>query len=343
VRARADGLVDADALRAIEDDCIRDVVAEQVVHGMGIVTDGELRRLSGRLELAERLAAVPHFGLARGRQLPVGEHASGASPVHRSHLARAGGALDPLPSTLVDEYRFVAQLTSKPVKVTLLGPDYLTQVLDPDAGGGFRERFDAVVVLERALIAEVVAAGCPYVQLDAPGYLAYADPVCLAEMRGRGIDPVADLRWAVEADNAVVEGAGHVVTALHMCRSYLRGAALERPVFDPFAEILFDQLVHQRLLIDFDGAAPEAFAMLRFVPPGKQVVLGLVDSRDPRVETVEEVLRALDRASRWTSVEDLALSPTCGFASSDARGQLTHDQQWRKLDLLVEVAARVWP
>lgn len=337
------GRLDDDELRVVEDDCIRDAVARQAIHGLDVVTDGELRRLRGRQELASRLSAVPHFGLLRNRQLPAGEHGGGAQPVRRTHLWRASAALlDPLPNALVDEYRFVAGLTPRPVKVTLLGPDYLSHVLDPDPDTAFRELFDSVVSFERSLIHEVVAAGCPYVQLDAPGYLAYADPVSVAEMRGRGIDPVGDLRWAIAADNAVVADGGDAVFGLHMCRSYLQGRPLHTPVFDPFAEILFDQLTHQRLLIDFDLARPDAFAPLRFVPPGRDVVLGVVDSRNPRVETVEEVLRLIDQACRWIPADDLALSPTCGFASSDATGQISHDQQWRKLDVLVEVGSRVW-
>jgi 5-methyltetrahydropteroyltriglutamate--homocysteine methyltransferase len=343
VEAHAAGALSTDELRAAQDDCIRDSVASQLAHGVSIVTDGELRRVRGRHELASRLADVTRFGLARGRQLPAGEHAAGASPVRGSHLVRAGHeTLDPLPTTLVEEYRFIAPLSRRPAKVSLLGPDYLAHVLDPEGRNGFREHFDAVVSLERELIQEVIAAGCAYVQLDAPGYLAYADPVCVAEMRGRGIDPIGDLRWAVQADNAVVTDAGDVVVGLHMCRSYLRASASPTPAFDPFAELLFDQLVHQRLLIDFDVSRPDAFATLRFVPPGKEVVLGVVDSRSPRVETVEEVLRTVEAASRWASIDVLALSPTCGFASSDASAQITDEQQWRKLDVLVEVAARVW-
>jgi 5-methyltetrahydropteroyltriglutamate--homocysteine methyltransferase len=337
------GLSSDDDLHALEDECIRDAVALQARHGLEVVTDGEFRRLRGRHELATRLSAVPHFGLLRNRQLPAGEHGTGASPVRSTHLGRASSPLpDPMPNALVDEFRFVAGLTPRSVKVTLLGPDYLSHVLDPEPDTGFRELFDGVVSFERSLIREVVAAGCPYVQLDAPGYLAYADPVGVAEMRGRGIDPIGDLRWAVTADNAVIADAGDAVFGLHMCRSYLQGRALQTPVFDPFAEILFDQLAHQRLLIDFDITRPDAFAPLRFVPPGREIVLGVVDSRNPRVETVEEVLRLVEQACRWSPVDDLALSPTCGFASSDASGQISDDQQWRKLDVLSEVASRVW-
>jgi 5-methyltetrahydropteroyltriglutamate--homocysteine methyltransferase len=342
------GTSSIDELRAVEDESIREAIALQERHGLDVVTDGEFRRLRGRQDLAARLSSVTRFGLARNRQLPAGEHCAGALPVRTTHLDRVSTAsvspaiVDPLPNALVDEYRFAASLASRPVKVTLLGPDYLSHVFDPSPGDGFRDVFDSVVTLERAIIGEVVAAGCPYVQLDAPGYLAYADPVCVAEMRGRGIDPVADLRWAVQADNAVIDTAGTAVFGLHMCRSYLQGRMQKSPVFDPFAEILFAELAHQRLLIDFDTTRPDAFAPLRFVPPGKEVVLGVVDSRHPRIETVEGVLRLVEQACRWLSVDDLALSPTCGFASSGTTASLTHDEQWRKLDVLAEVAARVW-
>lgn len=342
----AEGRLALDQLRALEDECVRDIVAEQERHGLPVVTDGEFRRLRGRQDLAARIGEVARFGLVRARQLPAGPHAPSASSISYSlPLSPSRPDAAPRANALLDEYRFAAQRTDRPVKLTLLGPDYLIHAVDLEQALGdadnFVEFFQNVVSFEQALIREAVAAGCPYVQLDAPGYLAYGDPACLAEMRGRGVDPVGDLRWAVQADNAVVEGIG-AVAGLHMCRSYSASSGPQSPVFDPFAEIIFNELVHQRFLIDVDTAAPNAFAALRFVPKGKQVVLGLVDSRTPRVETVDEVLRLVDEASCWLSADDMALSPTCGFASLVADGQITNDQQWRKLDVLVEAAARVW-
>lgn len=342
----AEGRLALAELRVIQDECIRDVVGEQESHGLPLVTDGEFRRLSGRQELAARIGEVARFGLARARQLPAGPHASGASPIRGSAAVRsANPGVAQHENALVEEYQFVAGLTPRPVKLTLLGPDYLIHAVDRDPSAGsednFFEYFQNIVSFERALIQECVGAGCPYVQLDAPGYLAYGDPACLAEMRGRGVDPVGDLRWAVQADNAVVEGVDCIV-GLHMCRSYFPSSGPQPRVFDPVAEIVFNELVHQRFLIDLDTATPDAFAPLRFLPKGKEVVLGVVDSRTPRVETVDEILRTVDEASRWLAVEDMALSPTCGFASLSSEGQITHEQQWRKLDALVDAAARVW-
>ena len=342
----AEGQLGPDQLRELQDECIRDIVAEQESHALPLVTDGEFRRLRGREELAARIGEVARFGLARARQLPAGSHASGASPIRGSAGVRSfQPGVAHHDNALVDEYQFVAGLTPRPVKLTLLGPDYLIHAVDHDLPVGsddnFFEFFETIVSFERTLIQECVGVGCPYVQLDAPGYLAYGDPACLAEMRGRGVDPVGDLRWAVQADNAVVEGVDAVV-GLHMCRSYFPSSGPQPRVFDPVAEIIFNELVHQRFLIDLDTATPDSFAPLRFVPKGKVVVLGVVDSRTGRVETVDEILRSVDEASRWLSVEDMALSPTCGFASLVSEGQITHDQQWRKLDALVDAAAVVW-
>jgi len=335
----ADRSAGGESLAEVEDDCIREVVARQEARGLGVVTDGELRRLRGRDEVAAQLADVPRFGVARGRRLPAGEHRSGVS-ITRTALPSDTPYGVPA-NSLVDEYRFTAGISTRPVKVALLGPDHVTHLLDPAPGAHVHDLFDAVLALEQTVVEDVVAAGCRHVQLDSPGYLAYADPVCVAEMRGRGIDPVADLRQAIEADNAVVAGAAEATVSLHMCRSYLRGVA-RSPVFDPFAEILFDQLVHRRLLVDLDLSQADAFAPLRFVPRDRQVVIGVVDSRNPRVETIEEVLRLVEHAGRWFPIDQLALSPTCGFAATDPARQIGAEEQWRKLDVLVEVASRVW-
>jgi 5-methyltetrahydropteroyltriglutamate--homocysteine methyltransferase len=247
---------------------------------------------------------------------------------------------------LLEEYRFAAALTSRPVKITLLGPDYVLHALETGEGAGdnqtLRQRFDATLAFERRLLGEVVAAGCPYVQLDAPGYLAYWDPLCVAAMRGAGIDPVANLRWAMEADNALIEGIDGAVVALHMCRRHVRGRCSGQ-LADGYAELLFTGLAPTRLLIDCDPTDPYFFAPLRFLPRGKQVVLGVADSDRAQIESVDDILAMVERASHWVPPEDLALSPTCGFGPSVSAGRVSSDDQWRKLDVLLEAAARIWP
>jgi 5-methyltetrahydropteroyltriglutamate--homocysteine methyltransferase len=344
----------SEAVHAVEDDAIRSVVAEQESHGLSLITDGEFRRLIGQYFDDSGIVEAVRFGLTGRRQLPTGEHRSDTAPLRRSHSSTGGMALiddshearsHGQDNGLLEEYTFVQALTDRPVKVSLLGPDYVINVLNHSPGSqdvdSFREAFAATVRFERRMITEVVGAGCRYLQLDAPGYLAYGDPACLAEMRGRGVDPIADLRWAIAADNAVVEGIAGATFGVHMCRSYVR-SSFGTEIFDRFAEILFSELVHDRLLLDIDTRLPDPFRGLRFVPKEKQVVLGLVASHRSEIETVDTLLRLIEEASRWFPVENLAISPSCGFASPAPGKWISREVQWQKMDVLVEAASQIW-
>ena len=197
----------------------------------------------------------------------------------------------------------------------------------------------------------MVDAGCPYVQIDAPGYTAYVDPPSLAAMRDRGEDPDENLMRSLKADNAVIAEFPGVTFGIHLCRGNSRAIdpATGRFVaqwhreghYDAIAERLFNTLDHQRYLLEYDSDRAGSFEPLRFVPRGRIVVLGLVSTKTDEIETVDGLVRRIEEAARYIPIEQLALSPQCGFGSSAAES-IPVDAQWRKLEVILATAAKVW-
>jgi len=207
-----------------------------------------------------------------------------------------------------------------------------------------RESFLAdVVAIQREMVGQLVGAGCDYVQIDEPSYTGYVDPPTLERMRADGADPLGNLERAIDADNRVIEGlAGKAVFGLHVCRGNRASMWHREGKYDAIAERLFGGLKYDRLLLEYDTERAGTFEPLRFVPKGRIAVLGLITTKSGRVETVDELKRRLDEASRYLPLEQLALSPQCGFASGIAGNLLTEEEQWRKLDVMLETARQVW-
>jgi 5-methyltetrahydropteroyltriglutamate--homocysteine methyltransferase len=188
--------------------------------------------------------------------------------------------------------------------------------------------------------------------MDAPGFTAYVDPVSLDRMRGRGEDPDKNLDRAIRAENAVIAGFHNVVFGFHICRGNPRGidpktgkvsAQWHREGhYDAIAERLFGALDHDRLLLEYDSERAGSFAPLRFVRKGKVAVLGLVTTKNPELETKDDLCRRIDEAARYLPLEQLALSPQCGFSSGVEAVQLGEDEQWRKFERIIETAGSVW-
>jgi 5-methyltetrahydropteroyltriglutamate--homocysteine methyltransferase len=193
------------------------------------------------------------------------------------------------------------------------------------------------------MVVELVEAGCDYVQIDEPSYTGYVDPPTLERMRARGEDPLRNLRQAIAADNAVIDGLrGKATFGLHVCRGNRASMWHREGSYDAIAEALFGGLQYDRLLLEYDTERAGGFEPLRFVPKGRVAVLGLITTKAGRIETVDELSRRIDAASRFLPLEQLALSPQCGFASGIGGNLLAEDAQWAKLDVMRETARRVW-
>jgi 5-methyltetrahydropteroyltriglutamate--homocysteine methyltransferase len=326
------GEITVDELRVAQDAAVREVVTRQEAVGFPVVTDGEFRRINF--------------------QDSFGESVSGYGGTERAILSRVPAVqrLARVRNQPLDEYRFACGLTDRPVKVTMVSVDRVTQRFawedSRSVYPSVEEFVEDAVRIEREMLGEVAAAGCRYVQIDGPGYTAYLDPPSLAEWRERGEDPDANLDRAMAADNAVIAGFPGVTFGIHLCRG---NNAADTPQarqghYDAIAERLFNTLSHDRFLLEYDTERAGSFEPLRFVPKGKMVVLGLVSTKLSTMETIDELKRRVNEASRYLPLDQLALGPQCGFASRINLGpnRMSIDDQWRKLERVRVAAEQIW-
>jgi 5-methyltetrahydropteroyltriglutamate--homocysteine methyltransferase len=357
VRLRYDeGKVSADELMGAQDEAVRQVVRLQEEVGLEVVTDGEYRRLNFQDSFG---ASVSGFEAERPDWKTVENFAKGGKPLQRWDFPREGKKgvavlhrrpvmerLQLVRSVPLEEYRFVSKVARKPAKVTLIGPDRISQRFDYENStsvySGTDEFLTDVVRIEREMVHGLEEAGCRYVQIDAPGYTAYVDSPSLEAMRRRGEDPMANFARSLKADNEVIEGFSGVTFGIHLCRGNQRSMWHREGAYDAIAERLFNELNHDRFLLEYDSSRAGTFAPLRFVPKGKVVVLGLVSTKVPKMETIDELKRRIDEASHYVSLEQLSISPQCGFASDVAGNLISEDDQKRKLEIVVETAREVW-
>ena len=350
------GETGAGELRAAEDECIREAVGMQEAAGLGVVTDGEFRRLNfqdsfgacveGFRSVAPRMEILEdqaRHGKALQRWDVHRDAAAGVPVWHRLPAAERLRLVRNLP---LDEYRYVSTVAHAPAKVTLIGPDRISQRFDHEGSRDVyatpEEFLDDVVAIEQAMVASLVEAGCGYVQIDAPGYTAYVDEPSLEAMRQRGEDPDANLERSIAADNRLLEAFGGAVSGIHLCRGNQRSMWHREGSYDAVAERLFSGLKHRRLLLEYDSERAGGFEPLRFVPKGTVVVLGLVSTKTPELESVDHLKRRIDDAARFLPLEQLAVSPQCGFSSDVVGNLLTEGDQKRKLERVVETARQVW-
>jgi 5-methyltetrahydropteroyltriglutamate--homocysteine methyltransferase len=359
-----DGAIDGAAWATLQDEAVRKVLRAQEAIGFPILTDGELRRSNFQESFAN---AVSGFDVPDGAQYNYqrGAHAGLGDVRAEQDFAAPGPAIftrRPVKARLrlvrnvpLEEYRFAAANAATPVKVTLLGPDRIVQRFDWEKSRAIYRDMEAfladVVAIERAMIGELVAAGCRYIQIDAPGYTAYVDRLSRERMTARGEDPDANLARSIAADNAVIAGFDNALFGLHICRGNPRtvdpktgkivGQWHREGRYDAIAEQLFSGLHHQRLLLEYDTERAGDFSPLRFVPKGKIAVLGLVTTKDAATEDKDALKRRIDEAARHLPLDQLALSPQCGFGGLSPNVIDTEDQ-WKKLTRILETAAEVW-
>jgi 5-methyltetrahydropteroyltriglutamate--homocysteine methyltransferase len=346
LQARSDPGTGPDRLRELEDRAILEGLARQRELGFEIFTDGELRRRNFMSDFTDAVAGLDH-GDAVARMWQAGGAAS-------AHVSRVTGIvtqrLRPLRRLTAHELDFMKQHSPGAIKVTLPSATqfpaiaYKRGVSDRVYASPSELLWDVVEIL-KAEVRALVHEGVSYVQIDAPRYSYYMDPKWREWIRTEmGQDPEAALDEAVRADNACLEGARRpgVTLAIHLCRGNNRSHWYAEGGYDPIAEKLFATLQVDRFLLEYDDARSGTFEPLRFVPRGKAVVLGLVSSKLPALESAAELRRRIEAASRHVPLDDLALSPQCGFASTMEGNLLTEADQWAKLGLVARTAREVW-
>jgi 5-methyltetrahydropteroyltriglutamate--homocysteine methyltransferase len=357
------GEISAEALERDLRTAVGDLVRRQEEIGLGILTDGEFGRRNFQesfggsvtgydaLPYEYPLTAQAPERTSRSRggsdavptvRAPSGMAENGPPVLHRRPAVER---LRLNRNVVLEEYRRASSLASAPVKVTLIGPDRIAQRFAHENSRDIYPDMDAfvndVVAIERQMIAEVVAAGCRYIQIDEPGYTAYVDQISLQTMRRRGEDPERNLARGIAADNALVEGFPGVTFGLHICRGGGGGRGgnwIHREgSYDAIAERLYSSLNYDRFLLEYDSDAAGSFDSLRYMPPDKVAVLGLV-SNHGQLETRDYLRRRLDEATRHIPVEQAAICPRCGFSASNS----SEETVWGKLALIQEFADEVW-
>ena len=352
-----EGKISLEELRRIEDQEVRDAVALQEQVGLDVVTDGEYRRLNfqdsfgesvtgydaGRSSLNFYEKRVEGGSPLRRWEIPDQGEQKGAAVAQRRPVIEKIGLARNVP---LEEFRFLKAAAQKPAKVALIGPDRIAQRFDwqnsRSVYSGLDEFVADVVKVEREIIRGLVDAGCRYVQIDAPGYTAYVDAPSLAAMRARGEDPKENFSRSLKADNQVLEGFGDVTFGIHLCRGNQRSMWHREGSYDDIAERLLNELKHDRFLFEYDTPRAGGFEPLRFLPKGKVIVLGLVSTKMPDLESVDELKRRIEEAARYVPLEQIAISPQCGFSSDVVGNLISLDDQKRKLEVVVETARRVW-
>jgi len=328
--------ISLEQLRAIEDEEIRKVVRFQERLGLAVVTDGEYRRLNFQDSFGE---SVSGYDADRANLKFYERRIEGGQPLQRWEIPNSGEAKGtavaqrrPVVEKIrlernvpLEEYRFVSQAANKPAKVALIGPDRIAQRFDWQNSKTVYANVDEfvadVVEVEREMIGGLVQAGCRYVQIDAPGYTAYVDPPSLRAMRERGEDPPANFSRSLKADNQLLEGFDGVTFGIHLCRGNQRSMWHREGTYDDIAERLLNELKHDRFLFEYDSPRAGGFEPLRFLPKGKVMVLGLVSTKVPQLEAIDDLKRRIDQASKYAPLDQLSISPQCGF-SSDLVGNL---------------------
>ena len=342
---RAAGDISGEDLRAVEDGAIRVAVRMQESVGLQSATDGEFRRTSWHMDFIYSLGGVDpadeqltvHFRNEQGEL----DFASAALRVHDRVT---------LPKTIFgDAFSYLRdQVTTAEPKLTIPSPSMVDYrggpaALDPNVYPDREQFWSDLIQAYRAQVEGVHALGCRYLQLDDTSLAYLNDPAQRAMIAARGDDAEHQHERYIRTINAVLADRPddlHVTT--HMCRGNFRSSWAAEGSYDFVAEALFSQLDVDGFFLEYDDARSGGFEPLRFVPPGKLVVLGLVTTKRGALEDMDTLRRRIDEASRFVPLEQLCLSPQCGFSSTVEGNVLTYDEQVAKLDLVVATAAAVW-
>ncbi|HEX9863330.1 MAG TPA: cobalamin-independent methionine synthase II family protein [Acidimicrobiia bacterium] len=333
----------ADSLHIVEDEAIAGVVQRQIDLGLDVVTDGEFRRY---MFLNSFWDAVRGFSTEDN---PVEFRNDSGDPVVW-HVHKVVDRLEQVDSPVSREAAFMATTTDHPFKVTLpagsifSNPYTWKRGVNDHVYSTRQELTDHAVTIERQLVADAVAEGAGYVQFDFPMYPFLVDDRWRRRMIEDGFDLNVVMEEAIAADRAVLEGIPDgVTTGLHICRGNYRSRYLCEGSLESLAERIFNDLDYDVFLVEWED--PERMgdvSPIRFVPPGKTLVLGVVGTKTPRVQTDDELTARLEDAARFLDFDQLAVSPQCGFASVIDGNEIPEDTQWEKLASVGRVADRIW-
>ena len=333
------GEIEPAEFKQVEDSCVDDAIALQERAGIEVITDGEMRRYAFYGHLIDSFEGFDReggWGIAFRDE--SGEELTLRRPVVVEKLRWKRNMCS-------EEWTYFRGRTRHLGKTTMLSVQQAAAYYDPkksaDAYASRDEYMADVVEISRREIEELQRLGCTYVQIDAPQYAALLDPKLREGFRERGADPDRLLATSIEMDNAVIAGHPGMTFGIHICRGNNQSKFYAEGGYEPISQVLtgteFD-----RFLLEYDDERSGGFEVLKQVPDDRVVVLGLVTTKKPRLESKEELLARIGEASRYIDEERLALSPQCGFASTWQGNKVTDEDQRKKLELVAETARDAW-
>ncbi|QUG76910.1 5-methyltetrahydropteroyltriglutamate--homocysteine S-methyltransferase [Erwinia sp. E602] len=336
------GVIDAAELRRVEDQEIRKVVAKQRECGLQVVTDGEFRRAWWHFDFFDGLDGVERYEAEQGIQF------NGVQTKARG--VKVTGRLGFSNHPMLEDFRFLQSISGDAVaKMTIPSPSVLhfrggRKVIDETVYPDLDVYFDDLAQTYRDAIKAFYDAGCRYLQLDDTVWAYLCSDDQKRQIRERGDDPQQLAETYARVLNKALEGKpDDLIIGLHVCRGNFRSTWISEGGYEPVAELLFGGVNIDAFFLEYDNERAGGFEPLRFIKPGRQqVVLGLITTKTGELETAESVEKRIAEAAKYVSLDQICLSPQCGFASTEEGNSLTEEQQWAKLQRVVEVAQRVW-
>jgi 5-methyltetrahydropteroyltriglutamate--homocysteine methyltransferase len=339
---RARGEISAQALAEIEDREIVALIARQEAIGLKSITDGEYRRESWQTDFLRALPGIETF--LGDRKL---KFQGGAQPKQWvSRVKEKLGAFSTHPQ--IAHWKFVADHTRQTAKVTIPSPSALhfrqgraavPEAIYPDMEEFYRD----LGALYAKVVRAFADAGCRHLQLDEVNLAYLCDPTLREHVRARGDDPdTLPLTYARMINAAIADIPTGMTITMHLCRGNFRSNFVASGGYEPVADILFNTIKVHGYFMEYDSERAGGFEPLRLLPKDKAVVLGLVTSKTGQLESKDAITRRIDEAAKFAPLDQLALSPQCGFASTEEGNVLAEDEQWAKLRMIVEIADEVW-
>lgn len=333
------GQLAAAEFKKVEDRAVDEAIALQENAGIDVITDGELRRYAFYGHLIDSLEGFDKYG---GWAIPFVDETGEKLVLKRPVVVER---LKWKRSMCSEEWVYLRSRRKGPGKVTMLSAQQAAAYYDPEKSKGAYATRDAyladIVDLSRHEVEELIRLGCTYIQIDAPQYAALLDPQMREGYRQRGSDPDKMIDTCIEMDNAIIDGHPGITFGMHICRGNNQSKFYARGDYEPIARI-FSQTHFHRFLLEYDDERSGGFDPLKHVPDDRIVVLGLLTTKKPRLESADELRQRIAEAARVIPLERLALSPQCGFASTMEGNHLSLEDQRRKLELVATVAREVW-
>ena len=338
---RERGEISAGDLKAAEDQAIQPIIFRQADTGLRSASDGEFRRAMWHYDFQERLDGVESYTSDHGIAFK-----GGIQTIHKG--LRVTGKIRFTSHPMLEHFTFLRDHTQATAKMTIPSPSVLhfrggREAISPEIYPEMGEFYSDLGFAYRGAVQSFANAGCRYLQLDEVNLAYLCDEEQRKLLRERGDNPEQLPAIYAKMINTAISGRpADMRITMHLCRGNFRSSWIAQGGYEPVAELLFNEIGVDGYFMEFDTERAGGFEPLRFVPKGKTVVLGLVTSKAGALESVEELQRRIDDAAKYVELDQLCLSPQCGFASTEEGNVLTEDEQWAKLARIVEVSRKVW-